>query len=159
MSWKQVVVGITLAVAKSVTASEISGVHHGMLYTTVNDDRQLTLVLDSSASEQHPPDGFADAAFQFAPMEGETLPESIEKARSLENVTIEKHKDGMTLVLDNGKRYHFLVPQKIAEVSELRENPTDNVIPGLALSWYDLSQQQLDIQQALEAFDGRPVIQ
>ena len=159
MNWKRIAFGVTLVVAQSATANEITSVHHGMLYTTVNDDRQLTLVLDTSASEQSPPDGIADAVLQFAPMKGEPLPESISNVQSLKGVTIERHRDGMTLVLENGARYHFLVPQKVGEVSEFRENRADNVIPGLALSWYDLSRQQLDIQQALEEFDDRPVIQ
>lgn len=157
MNWKHVSVGIILAAFQSSAASEI-GVYHGLMYSKVNEDRQLTLVLDGSASEHNQADGYADMVLQFAPMNGEAVPDSILSTQPLKDVTLERYDDGMVIVLGSGERYRFLVPQKIAEIAALRDTSADPVIPGIALSWYDVSKQQLDIEQAFEEFKGRSVI-
>lgn len=137
--------------AEADSSEGLPAVLHGTLEANVEENLQLTMVLDLLSSEYSRPDGIADYVFQFLPLEGEELPSEFWKKRSShERVTVEKQADGVTVVLGKGQRYRLLVPENLEAVSLFQEQSNASVITGYGLSWSNVRGLNQSNEQVLE---------
>lgn len=137
----------------------LPAVLHGTLEANVDENLQLTMVLDLLSSEYSRPDGIADYVFQFLPLAGEELPSELWKKRSShERVTVEKQAEGVTIVLGKGRRYRLLVPENLEDVSLFQEQGIASAITGYGLSWSNVRSLNQSNEQVLEERSARSLL-